>query len=180
MRMHCCKRGFQIYFLTPSCILQYLLECLWPYLLPVLVVCQGTFYVLVNHLRLKDKTDVFKGFALERREGSKLEGAGRAGSTLCCVFRTGTQGSAHLHLVAVEEVDVGFVLLRILAHQEQHGGVAHLVQHRLAVLDCRQRKVLQLLLEEKGSGNTELLNHWGMVLRMNSWDPWVFLLLVIV
>lgn len=74
---------------------------------------------------------------------------------------TGKEGSAHLHLVAVEEVDVRFVLLRILAHQEEDGGIAHLVQHRLAVLDCGQREVLQLLLEKKEEagqrGSTELL-----------------------
>lgn len=169
-----------MYFLTPSCILRYLLECLWPYLLPVLVVCQGTFYVLVNHLRLKDKTGRFlRALLWEGWRALSTEGL-QSRSTLGCVFGSGTGGSAHLHLVAVEEVDVGFVLLRILAHQEQHGGVAHLVQHRLAVLDCGQRKVLQLLLEEKGSGNGEPLNRWGMVLCMNSWDPWGFLLLTIV
>lgn len=75
---------------------------------------------------------------------------------------TGKEGSAHLHLVTVEEVDVRFVLLRILAHQEEDGGIAHLIQHRLAVLDCRQREVLQLLLEKKKEeagqwGSTELL-----------------------
>lgn len=74
----------------------------------------------------------------------------------------GKEGSAHLHLVAVEEVDVRFVLLRILAHQEEDGGIAHLIQHRLAVLDCRQREVLQLLLEKKKEeagqrGSIELL-----------------------
>ena len=51
--------GAFIFFFTPSCVLQYLLECLWPYLLPMLVVRQGAFYVLVNHLRLKDKTGMF-------------------------------------------------------------------------------------------------------------------------
>lgn len=169
-----------MYFLTLSGILRYLLECLWPYLLPVLVVCQGAFYVLVNHLRLKDKTGMFLR-ALLWEGWRALSTAGLAEpehAVLGVSQRHG--GSAHLHLVAVEEVDVGFVLLRILAHQEQHGGVAHLVQHRLAVLDCGQRKVLQLLLEEKGSGNGEPLNRWGMVLCMNSWDPWGFLLFTVV
>lgn len=54
------------------------------------------------------------------------------------------------------------MLLRILAHQEEDGGIAHLVQHRLAVLHCRQREVLQLLLEKKKEeagqqGSTEVL-----------------------
>ena len=61
----------------------------------------------------------------------------------------GEEVSAHLHLIAVEEVDVRFVLLRILAHQEEDGGIAHLVEHRLAVLDSRQWEVLQLLLGKK-------------------------------
>lgn len=71
----------------------------------------------------------------------------------CSLFHTSKEGSAHLHLVTVEEVDIRFVLLRILAHQEQDGGVAHLVQHCLAVLHCGQGEVLQLLLKRKGSGN---------------------------
>lgn len=52
----------------------------------------------------------------------------------------------HLHLVAVEEVDVGLALLRVLAHKQQHGRVAQLVQHRLAALHSGQREVFQLLL----------------------------------
>ena len=75
-----------------------------------------------------------------------------ARSIFCSLFHTSKEGSAHLHLIAVEEVDVRFVLLRILTHQEEDGGIAHLIQHRLAVLDCRQREVLQLLLEEKEEG----------------------------
>lgn len=43
----------------PSSTLQYLLECLWSYFLPMLVVYQGAFYVLMDHLRLKDKTGMF-------------------------------------------------------------------------------------------------------------------------
>lgn len=89
------------------------LECLWPYLLPVLVVCQGTLYVLMDHLRL--------------------------------------------HLITVEEVDVRFVLLRILTHKQEDGGIAHLIEHCLAVLHCWQGKVLQLLLQEKGKG----VRQWG-------------------
>lgn len=59
---------------------------------------------------------------------------------------------AHLHLVAVEEVDVGLALLRVLAHEQQHGRVAQLVQHRLAVPDGGQREVLQLLLGDRKLG----------------------------
>lgn len=58
---------------------------------------------------------------------------------------------AHLHLIAVEEVDVGLVLLRVLAHEQQHRRVAQLVQHRLAVPHRGQREVLQLLLRDRGS-----------------------------
>lgn len=59
---------------------------------------------------------------------------------------------AHLHLVAVEEVHVGLALLRVLAHEQQHGRVAQLVEHRLAVLHGGQREVLQLLLQGRGEG----------------------------
>lgn len=82
-----------------------------------------------------------------------------ARSVFCSLFHTSEESSAHLHLVAVEEVDVRFVLLRILAHQEEDGGIAHLIEHRLAVLDCRQREVLQLLLEEKEEG----VRPWGAI-----------------
>lgn len=54
-------------------------------------------------------------------------------------------------------MDVRFVLLRILAHQEEDGGITHLVQHRLAVLDRGQGKVLQLLLQEEEEG----VRQWG-------------------
>ena len=91
-----------------------------------------------------------------------------ARSIFCSLFHTSKEGFAHLHLVAVEEVDVRFVLLRILTHQEEDGGIAHLIQHCLAVLDCWQREVLQLLLEEKEEGVTQ----WGTTEQcMNSWAP---------
>lgn len=60
---------------------------------------------------------------------------------------------SHLHLVAVEEVDIGLALVRVLAHEQQHGRVAQLVQHRLAVPHCRQREVLQLLLRDRWLGH---------------------------
>lgn len=52
----------------------------------------------------------------------------------------------HLHLVTVEEMDVGPVLLIVLAHKQQHRGVAGLIQHRLAHVHRGQWEVLQLLL----------------------------------
>lgn len=55
----------------------------------------------------------------------------------------------HLHLVAVEEVDVGFVLLLVLTHQQQHGGVTGLIQDRLTQVDDGEREVLHLLLQEE-------------------------------
>ena len=58
----------------------------------------------------------------------------------------------HLHLVAVEEVDVGLALVRVLAHEQQHGRVAQLVEHRLAVPHAGQREVLQLLLGDRRLG----------------------------
>ena len=58
------------------------------------------------------------------------------------------QTETHLHLVTVEEVDVGFVLLLVLTHQQQHGGIACLVEHRLTHVDGGEREVLQLLLQE--------------------------------
>lgn len=59
---------------------------------------------------------------------------------------------AYLHLVAVEEVDVGLALVRVLAHEQQHGRVAQLVEHRLAVPHAGQREVLQLLLGDRRPG----------------------------
>lgn len=55
------------------------------------------------------------------------------------------------------------MLFRILTHQEEDRGIAHLIQHRLAVLDCRQREVLQLLLEEK-----EGVRQWGTIELMGN------------
>ena len=52
----------------------------------------------------------------------------------------------HLHLVAVEEVDIRLALLRVLAHEQQHRRVAQLVEDRLAALHRGQREVFQLLL----------------------------------
>lgn len=60
-------------------------------------------------------------------------------------------------------MDVRFVLFRILTHQEEDGGIAHLIQHCLAVLDCRQREVLQLLLGEK-----EGVRQWGTIELMGN------------
>lgn len=60
--------------------------------------------------------------------------------------------STHLHLVTVEEVDVGFVLVLVLTHQQQHGGVTCLIQDRLAQVDGGEREVLQLLLRVHDSG----------------------------
>lgn len=50
--------------------------------------------------------------------------------------------SAHLNLIAVEEVNVRLVLLRVLTHQQKDGGIPHLIQHCLAVLDSWEREVL--------------------------------------
>lgn len=54
----------------------------------------------------------------------------------------------HLHLITVEEVDVGIVLVLVLTHEQQHRGVAGLIQHRLTHVDGGEREVLQFLLEE--------------------------------
>lgn len=53
----------------------------------------------------------------------------------------------HLHLITVEEVDVGSVLVLVLTHQQQHGRVPSLVQDCLTHVDDREREVLQLLLQ---------------------------------
>lgn len=79
-------------------------------------------------------------------------GKGRQQEICFVLFHTKQEGSAHLHLVTVEEVDVRFVLLGILTHKQEDGGIAHLIEHCLAVLHCRQGEVLQLLLQEKGEG----------------------------
>lgn len=86
-------------------------------------------------------------------------GKGRPQEVCFVLFHTKQEGSAHLHLVTVEEVDVRFVLLRILAHEQEDGGIAHLIEHCLAVLHCRQGEVLQLLLQEKG----EEVRQWGAI-----------------
>lgn len=86
-------------------------------------------------------------------------GKGRQQEVCFVLFHTKQEGSAHLHLVTVEEVDVRFVLLRILAHEQEDGGIAHLIEHCLAVLHCRQGEVLQLLLQEKGEG----VRQWGAI-----------------
>lgn len=49
----------------------------------------------------------------------------------------------------MEEVDVGFVLLLVLTHQQQHGGVTGLIQDRLTQVDDGEREVLHLLLQEE-------------------------------
>lgn len=58
-------------------------------------------------------------------------------------------GETHVDLVAVEKVDVGFVLLFVLTHQQQHGGVMHQIQDRLAQVDGGEGEVLQLLLQQQ-------------------------------
>lgn len=50
----------------------------------MLVVCQGTFYVLVNHLRLQDKAEMFLGALLWK--GVKRAKAGGAGSEFCSLL----------------------------------------------------------------------------------------------
>lgn len=52
-------------------------------------------------------------------------------------------------------MDVGFVLVFVLTHQEQHRRVARLVQDRLTHVDSGQREVLQLFLQD---GH---LNYWS-------------------
>lgn len=52
----------------------------------------------------------------------------------------------------MEEVDVGFVLVLVLTHQQQHGGVTCLIQDRLAQVDGVKREVLQLLLQVRNGG----------------------------
>lgn len=49
----------------------------------------------------------------------------------------------------MKKVNVGFVLVFVLTHQQQHGGVTRLVQDCLAQVDDGQGKVLQLLLQEQ-------------------------------
>lgn len=58
------------------------------------------------------------------------------------------QTETHLHLITVKEVDVWFVLVLVLTHEQQHGGVTCLIQHCLRHLDGGERKVLQLFLQE--------------------------------
>lgn len=56
------------------------------------------------------------------------------------------QTKTHIHFVAVEKVDVGFVLVLVLTHEQHHGGVTGLIQHRLTHVDGWKREVLQLFL----------------------------------
>lgn len=56
---------------------------------------------------------------------------------------------SHLHFVAVEEVNVWFVLFIVLTDEQKDGGVPRLVQQRLTVMDCGQRKVFKLFLRER-------------------------------
>lgn len=46
----------------------------------------------------------------------------------------------------MEEMDVGFVLVPVLTHEQQHRWVACLIQHRLAEVDCGEGEVLQFFL----------------------------------
>lgn len=45
-------------------------------------------------------------------------------------------------------MDVRSVLLLVLTHEQQHGRVACLIQHRLTKVDCGNREVLQFFLQE--------------------------------
>lgn len=49
----------------------------------------------------------------------------------------------------MEEVNVGLVLVFVLTHQQQHGGVTRLIRDRLAQVDGGEGEVLQLLLQEQ-------------------------------
>lgn len=49
----------------------------------------------------------------------------------------------------MEKVNVGFVLVFVLTHQQQHGGVTHLIRDGLAQLDGGEGEVLQLLLQQQ-------------------------------
>lgn len=55
----------------------------------------------------------------------------------------------HLHFVAVEEVNVWFVLFVVLTDEQKDGRVSRLVQQRLTVMNCGQRKVFKLFLRER-------------------------------
>lgn len=52
----------------------------------------------------------------------------------------------------MEEVYVRFVLVFVLTHQQQHGGVPCLIQDCLTQVDGGEREVLQLLLQEQHEG----------------------------
>lgn len=58
----------------------------------------------------------------------------------------------HLHLIAIKEVNVWSVLLAVLADQQQDRWVPCLIQHCLTVMDCREKKILQLLLVKENNG----------------------------
>ncbi|TNN86994.1 hypothetical protein EYF80_002749 [Liparis tanakae] len=69
----------------------------------------------------------------------------------------------------VEEVDVGFVLLVVLTHQQEDGGVARLIQDRLTHVDCGKREVLQLFLQEHNRGTSSNLTALSVTCRSISW-----------
>lgn len=58
----------------------------------------------------------------------------------------------------MEEVDVRFVLLLVLTHQQQHGGVTSLIQDCLTHVDGGEGEVLQLFLQEN---NREVVRGLG-------------------
>lgn len=55
---------------------------------------------------------------------------------------------SHLHFVTVEEVNVWFVLFVVLTDEQKDRRVSCLVQQRLTVMNCGQRKVFKLFLRE--------------------------------
>ena len=68
-------------------------------------------------------------------------------SSMSTLEQTLTHPGTHLDLVAVEEVDVRPVLLAVLTQQQQHGGIARLIQYGLTVVNGREREIFQLFLK---------------------------------
>lgn len=112
------------------------LQRLGSHLLPVLVVSEGAVQIRMDYLGLKDTQEVSMQLA-SQRTWRKLYGD--------------SPGETHVDLVAVEKVNVGLVLVFVLTHQQQHGGVTRLIRDCLAQVDDGEGEVLQLLLQEQQS-----------------------------
>lgn len=74
------------------------------------------------------------------------EACGERGAGLQALLGTSQSEAAYLHLVTLEEVQVGFALTRVLADQSQEGGEDAGVHQGLDQLHAAHREPLQLLL----------------------------------